>query len=111
MSQFGSLIPSSHETSVIACRRYRSATAPSGLGVGKPRHSEYIQYVVVERRKLEREREERLDHARAKIARHPKFRLLSLLCFASNHKITLKFFVDLDRSFGKLEGHFLLELK
>eukprot|EP00116_Pleurobrachia_bachei_P000746 sb/3461008/ len=28
---------------------------------------------------------ERLDHARAKIARHPKFRLLSLLCFATNY--------------------------
>eukprot|EP00116_Pleurobrachia_bachei_P016326 sb/3476588/ len=42
---------------------------------------------------------EHLDHARAKIARHPKFRLLSLLCLASNHKMTLKYFVDLDEIF------------
>eukprot|EP00116_Pleurobrachia_bachei_P017886 sb/3478148/ len=40
---------------------------------------------------------ELLDHARAKIARHPKFR--SFLCFASNHEMTLEFFVDLDEIF------------
>eukprot|EP00116_Pleurobrachia_bachei_P001387 sb/3461649/ len=46
--------------------------------------------------------DERLDHARAKVARHPKFRRLSLLCFASNQKMTLKFSKDLEQE--KPEG-------
>eukprot|EP00116_Pleurobrachia_bachei_P019451 sb/3479713/ len=58
----------------------------------------------------------RLDHARAKIARHPGFERLELLCFASNRKMTLKFgkiLVELNDTpflpaaeYKKLEGHF-----
>eukprot|EP00116_Pleurobrachia_bachei_P016450 sb/3476712/ len=54
---------------------------------------------------------ERLDHARAKVARRPKFRLLSLLCFASNRKMTLKFSKDLVEISKKLGGYFSIRCK
>ena len=43
-----------------------------------------------------------------KVARHPNFRLLSRLHFASNPKVTFMKLVDLIKETRKLEGHFLI---
>eukprot|EP00116_Pleurobrachia_bachei_P010874 sb/3471136/ len=40
--------------------------------------------------------------------RHQNFRFLSLLCFASNQKMTLKFSKDLVKIYNKLGGHFFI---